>query len=82
MEQSPTHGSQLSGRTAMTDMKGHWRDRLDVWFKGEFHGETRVGFWHPELKAIRARVGKEWAQTSRLSPSTTIKAIHRARVLI
>jgi hypothetical protein len=67
MAESSTHGSLLSGQTATPSTEGRWRNNFTVWFKGEFKGETRVGFWHPELRTIRARVGKEWAQTSMLS---------------
>lgn len=75
MEETSTHNSQFSGQTVTTMMGPQWRARLDDWFKGEFHGETRVGFWHPELRPVRARVGKEWVQTSRFYHRTAKGAI-------
>ncbi|KEF51698.1 uncharacterized protein A1O9_12333 [Exophiala aquamarina CBS 119918] len=64
MAGSSTHSSPLSGQTAISDTESQWLHKVAVWCKGEFDGETRVGFWHPELRAIRSRVRKEWTQTT------------------
>lgn len=66
MSESPNLGLRLSGETvsAQND-RPSFTYKLRACLRGEFKGESRVGFWHRELHPIRHQVRMEWARTSK-----------------